>query len=257
MRLSCCAYSFRQDLQQGRLSLEDFIIRCRELDLDGVELTSYYFSSTERAYLNRIKLAAHREGLAISGTAIGTDFADPDQQRRRDCVSNAIQWIGHSVTLGAPTMRVFAGNVRQGCAEEQAFKNVVDCLQECAAMAWEQGVLLALENHGGLTSTALSTISLLDAVASPAVGCNLDFGNFHGDIYGQFAYCAGRAVACHAKVTSEGAQQGERVRVDYSRVRTILEDSGYRGYIAIEYEEEEPAATGVPEFAALLRRELR
>lgn len=256
MRLSCCAYSYRQALQNGSLSLEDFLRICCDLGLDGAELTAYYFPTTERAYLNEIKLAAHRLGLAVSGTAVGSDFAHPDAERRRAHVQMTLDWIAHSVALGAPTLRVFAGAVRDGQTEEQAFENVVACLQECAVGAHDSGVLLALENHGGLTATADGTLRLLRAVGSPAVGLNLDLGNFRGDIYSQFEACAPLAVACHAKATAAGEHEGERIFVDYTRVRGILGAAGYRGFIAIEYEEQEPAETGVPAFLADLRAAL-
>src|ERR1041385_7155898 len=71
MRLSCCAYSYRKALQGGTMTLPDFMKTCREIGFDGVELTAYYFPTTDRASLNQIKLLAHQEGLAISGTAIG------------------------------------------------------------------------------------------------------------------------------------------------------------------------------------------
>ena len=42
---------------------------------------------------------------------------------------------------------------------------------------------------------------------------------------------------------------------DYARVRAILEEAGYRGYLNIEYEEkDEDAATAVPRFASHLAR---
>src|SRR5205823_45139 len=117
--------------------------------------------TTERALLNEIKIQAHKEGLAVSGTAVGSDFAHPDAAKRQEHVAMTKAWIGHSVVLGAPTLRVFAGGVREGQTEAEAFQNVVECLQECVVPAWEQGVMLALENHGGLTGTADGTLRLL------------------------------------------------------------------------------------------------
>jgi sugar phosphate isomerase/epimerase len=253
MRLSCCAYSYRQAFKDGQTTLPDFLRVCREIGCDGAELTSYYFPTTERAFLNELKLRAHREGVLISGTAIRSEFTHPDEGKRRQNVAHAKEWLAHSVALGAPTMRVFAGRVHPGQSEEEAFANVVGCLQECAPEAERQGVLIALENHGGLTATADGTLRILDAVGSPAVGLNLDFGNFSGDIYGQFAACAPRAVATHAKPLSHGPDPGQRVPVDYARARQIMDAAGYRGFLAIEYEEQEPAETAVPRFAAALR----
>ncbi|HZT43766.1 MAG TPA: sugar phosphate isomerase/epimerase family protein [Chthonomonadaceae bacterium] len=251
MRLSCCAYSYRQALQGGQMTLFDFLRVCRDLDMDGVELTAYYFPTTERDYLESVKQEARSLGLAVSGTAVGSDFAQPDAEKRREHVAMTKAWIEHSVTLGAPTLRVFAGGVREGQSEEEAFGNVVACLQECAGPAAERGIKLALENHGGLTATAEGTLRLLQAVDRPAVGLNLDFGNFTGDIYAQFAACAPYAVATHAKKSARSASGP--VPVDYRQVGRIMDAAGYRGFLAIEYEEEEPAETGVPVFASELR----
>jgi hydroxypyruvate isomerase len=114
-------------------------------------------------------------------------------------------------------------------------------------------VLLALENHGGLTATAEGTLALLHAVNQPSLGLNLDFGNFRGDIYRQFAACAPYAVATHAKPAAHHPEPDKRQPVDYPQVRTMLEAAGYRGFLAMEYEEEEPAETGVPRFFQQLR----
>ena len=255
MRLSCCAYSYRKALSEGAMTLADFLRTCREIGCDGAELTAYYFPTTERAFLNEIKLQAHREGIAVSGTAVGSDFALPDPEKRAEYVAMTLRWIDHSVALGAPTLRVFAGGVREGQSEAEAFDNVVACLQTCVARAREQGVLLALENHGGLTATAEGTLRLLRAVDSPALGLNLDFGNFRGeDVYAQFAACAPYAVATHAKPNVHSAETP--TPVDYRRVRTLMEEVGYRGFLAIEYEEAEAPEAGVPRFATELRAAL-
>lgn len=247
MRLSCCAYSYRQPLQSGAMSLDAFLETVRDMGLEGVELTSYYFPNTERAYLNHLKRKTHECGLAVSGTAIGSDFAQMEEEKRRAHVQMTKEWTDHSVVLGAPTLRVFAGPVRAGCTQEQAFTWVVECLQECAAYAAERGVLLALENHGGLTSTADQTLVLLQAVDSEWLGLNLDFGNFSGDAYPQLAECAPYAVATHAKIVYKGESGQEKV--DYARVRTMMDNVGYRGFLAIEYEENEDPITAVPAFA--------
>lgn len=255
MRLSCCAYSYRHAFQAGQLTLPDFVQLCRKAGFDGVELTAYYFASTERAYLNELKQLAHREGILLSGTAIGSDFAHTDSGKRQEQMEMTRDWIERSEILGVPTLRVFAGAVRPEAYPEQTFQEVVSCLQSCAEYAWERGIMLALENHGGLTQTAEGTLRLLHAVDRPALRLNLDFGNFQGDVYTQFEDCAPFAVATHAKpfATLTPGPPPERERLDYGRIRRIMEKAQYRGYLAIEYEETEPAEVAVPQFAAELR----
>lgn len=249
MRLSCCAYSYRQMLQRNELSLPDFLGLCRQTGCEGAELTNYYFPTTERAYLNALKRRAHEEGVLISGTAARSEFTHPDAAKRAADVAHVKEWLGHSVVLGAPTLRVFAGRVHPGQSEDEAFANVVACLQECGVEAEKQGVLVALENHGGVTATAAQTLRLWSAVGSAWVGLNLDFGNFGGDdLYDQFAGCAPHAVATHAKRNDK-----DGAPIDYTRVCALLAAANYQGWLAIEYEEKEPAEEVVPRFATDLR----
>src|ERR1035437_5065892 len=51
----CCAYSYDKDLKQGTMTLEDFIRKAVELRLDGVDMTAYYFKSTDPQYLHGLR----------------------------------------------------------------------------------------------------------------------------------------------------------------------------------------------------------
>jgi sugar phosphate isomerase/epimerase len=255
MRLGCAAYSYRDYLSPGKMSLEQFVDTCADLELDGVELTAYYFPSTERDYLNRLKRHCFRRGQHILGTAVGSNFTQPEEAKRREHVQMTRDWIDHSVILGTPCVRVFAGPLPEGIPEDQAFGWALECLQECVAYGAEAGVALALENHGGITGTAPQVRRFLDAIGSPWFGVNLDFGNFHEDPYAEFAMLAPATITTHAKVTS---RFGSEVReVDYARVKEIMTAAGYRGYLSIEFEEKEDPKIGVPRFVDALKRYFR
>jgi sugar phosphate isomerase/epimerase len=164
-------------------------------------------------------------------------------------------WIDNSVILGAPCIRVFAGPIPKDCTEEQAFNWAVECLREVAAYGEQKGVVVALENHGGITSTAEQVLKLLGAVNSGWMGVNLDFGNFRQDPYAEFEACAPYAVTTHAKTHYSGADGP--IPVDYARVADIMRNAGYKGYITIEYEGKEEARQAVPPFAAQLLAAVR
>jgi sugar phosphate isomerase/epimerase len=232
MKLSCCAYSYRQFLSGDKrtMTLDDFIGTCADIGLDGVELTSYYFPSTDAAYLNHLKRQCFLNGLDVSGTAAGNNFCVAPGEGRDRQIAGVRQWIDHAADLGAPVMRVFAGSAPRGTSEEDARQWVVECLQECAEHAAERGVILALENHGGATTTANGLVAILTKVESEWVGANLDTGNF-------------RSADPYADA-------------DFGRIVGILRGANYRGYLSIEYEAREDPRTGVPKFAERLRAAL-
>src|SRR5208283_3234677 len=51
----CCAYSYNKDLRQGSMTMEDFLLKAVELKVVGVDMTVYYFKSTEPEYLNSLR----------------------------------------------------------------------------------------------------------------------------------------------------------------------------------------------------------
>ncbi len=252
MRLGCAAYSYRDLLKPGLMSLLEFVDACADMGMDGVELTSYYFPSTHTAYLHDLKRHCFLRGMHILGTAVGSNFTQADATKRAENVAMTKAWIDHSVVLGAPCIRVFAGPIPVDTLEEAAHGWALACLQECVSYAAERGVVVALENHGGVTSTAVQVQKFLDVIESPWFGINLDFGNFRVDPYAEFAQLAPRTVTTHVKVTSRFGD--ERGPVDYRRVRQVMETAGYRGYLSIEFEEQEDPTVGVPRLAGLLQQ---
>jgi len=251
MNVGCAAYSFRQYLQSGEMSLEGFIRKGYEMGLDGVELTAYYFPTTEPGYLKRLKREALAYGLDIMGTAIGGSFAQPEEARTQQ-VALAREWVDVSVALGAPCLRVFAGAVPEGHTEEEAISWCIAGLKEAAEYAEEKGVVLALENHGGITATSAQIRRLVGGVGSDWLRVNLDLGNYHTDPYREIAETVEYAVTAHAK-TEERDALGQPFLLDYPRILHILRQQGYKGCLSIEYEAEEDPLLAVPRFARYLK----
>jgi sugar phosphate isomerase/epimerase len=252
MKLSCAGYTFDTYFRQKGLTLDRYIDICADMGLDGVELTQYYFPETSAPYLNALKRQLLQRGLELAGTAIGGSFCLPTPEERRKHIAFTKEWLDISLRLGSPCLRVFAGPAPEGHGEEEAFSWAVAGLKECAQHAAEVGVMIGLENHGGLTSTADGLIRILKAVGSDWVGALLDFGNYSKDPYAEFERTAPLTVMTHTKPTADFA--GNRDWVDYGRVAAIMRKAGYRGFLSIEYEEPgKDAMIEVPRFAAYLR----
>jgi sugar phosphate isomerase/epimerase len=114
-------------------------------------------------------------------------------------------------------------------------------------------VFLALENHGGIVDTAENMLPIVQGVQSPWFGVNLDTGNFTSeDPYRDIAVMAPYAVNVQIKVELNPGGKG-KVPADLSRLVTVIRDSGYQGYIALEYEADEPALVAVPKYLKQLR----
>lgn len=263
-KLSLAAYSFNRwlpkawapgDLDNAKFTLEKFIDYCAEQNLDGCELTAYYFPKTiTTEYLLSLKERAHRQGLSISGTAIGNDFCVADPEKRAQQLEMCRNWVDYSATLGAPAIRIFAGNVPKGDTEEAARERCIAGINESLKYAATKGVYLALENHGGITATSEQLLKIIEGIdPSPWFGVNFDGGNFRtDDPYADLAKIAPFAVNSQVKV--EMSPGGKKEPADLGRVVQILRDAGYRGFITLEYEAAEDPLMTIPGILQELRK---
>lgn len=263
MKLSLAAYSFRdslvrsgtpEQLAAAKMRLEDFITYCAEMGLDGTELTSYYFpQDVTDEYLLKLKEQTFRLGLDISGTAIGNDFCLPEGEKRDETLKLTRDWIDYAAFMGAPVIRIFAGKVPEGESEDVVMDRCVAAINESVAYAATKGVFLGLENHGGIVASADTMLEIIKRVEpSPWFGVNFDGGNFAtDDPYRDLAKIAPYTVNAQIKVSVK--PNGKKERADFKRVIGILKDAGYRGYIVLEYEEDEPPREAIPALLDELR----
>jgi sugar phosphate isomerase/epimerase len=255
IKLSLAAYSFRQflDLKKPTMTLFEFIDFAAELPLDAVELTSYYFAETTAAYLDKLKVYAAKRKLAISGVPVGNNFCLSDDTKRKAEVQKVKDWTERAAKLGAKTVRIFAGNLEKGDTLEQAQKRVVASMEECCVVAEKLGIYLALENHGGITDTPEHLLDLVKPVKSPALGVNVDTGNFKTpDPYADIAKIAPYGVV--SQIKTEVYPGGKREDADLSRVIKIFKDANFHGYVALEYEAAEDPKIAVPRAIKELRK---
>ncbi len=265
MKLSLAAYSMRKylprnwpsprgDNSKAAMSMTDFVDYCAALNLDGCELTSYFFpEKVDDAYLLGLKQQAFRLGLTISGTAIGNDFCYPEGKARDQQLAMTRQWIDFAATMSAPVIRIFAGRAKAGDTEEVAIERCAAGINEALDYAATKGVFLALENHGGITSTPEQLLKIVKAVkSSPWFGVNLDSGNFRTeDPYGDLAKIAPYAI--NAQIKTEISVNGKKQEADLKRIVNILRDADYRGFVVLEYEAGEEPKKAIPRYLDQLR----
>jgi sugar phosphate isomerase/epimerase len=255
LKLSLAAYSYRQylDLKKPTMTLFDFIDIAAWGPLDAVELTSYYFSETTDAYLDKIKARCQQHGLAISGVPVGNNFCLKDDAKRKAEVQKVKDWTARAAHLGATTVRIFAGNLEKGDTLDEAQKRVVDSMNECCEVAEKLGIYLALENHGGITDSAEHLLELVKTVKSKALGVNIDTGNFHtADPYADIAKIAPYGVV--SQIKTEVYPGGKKEDADLAQVVKILREANFHGYVALEYEAAEEPKIAVPRTLKTLRK---
>lgn len=255
MKLSLAAYSFRNalNLKDPSMTLFEFVDLCGSYELDGTELTSYYFADTSDAYLEKLKARCEANKLAVSGVPVGNNFCLVDKQKYREQIDMTKAWIARAGYLGAETVRIFAGNLQKGDTLEEAQKRVIAAIEECCEEAIKHKVVLALENHGGITATPEQLLALVKPIKSPALGVNIDTGNFRTiNPYADVAKIAPYGVCVQLK--TEIFPQGKpKEEADLKKKVQILRDANYHGFVVLEYEASEAPKVAVPRYLKELR----
>jgi len=257
LRLGLAAYSLRQHLQadggaEPKMDLHDFVDFCHGHDVAGAELTSYYFPpDVDAAFLTSLRRHCQLRGVTVTGGAVRNDFCRPDAVKAS--IEHVRTWIDRYALLGAPVIRIFAGDAVPGEPLGVTLDRCAAACHEVCRHAADRGIMLALENHGGVTARAADLLDLVRRIDSPAFGINLDSGNFTAcdDPYAELESIAPWAVNAQIKV--EMAPRGKPEPADLGRVLAILRRAGYSGWAVLEYESAEPPLEAVPGWLDTLR----
>jgi len=241
----CCAYSYSKLLAAGKMTMEDVIRKAVELGIDGVDMTAYWFKSTDPAYLASLRHLAFKHGVSFSGAAIGASTVQAEAGKRAQVLEEIKKWVDVTESLGAPHLRVFAGTLPAGATVEQAIEWTVDTLNKACEYAGKKGITLGMEDHEGITQNADACLEIVSRVDSLFFGINLDITNFiptaKADAYAQIEATVPYATHSHIR---DRFQDGQAV--DLGRVWRIFAHSNYKGFMSAEYEGEEDPSTGVP-----------
>jgi sugar phosphate isomerase/epimerase len=248
-----CAYSFRQDLKAGRMTMEDFIRKGVELRTDGVDMTGYWWQSMDQPYIAGLRHLAFKNGMMFSGAATGASMVQGDAAKRAQALDDIKKWTDATEALGAPHLRIFAGKPPSGVPVAQALDWCVETMKPACEYAGSKGITLGVENHDGVTQHADVCLELMHRVDSPYGGINLDITNFLADSdedqYRQIEACIPYATHTHIRDRFGDSHH----LIDFDRVWQMFAKGGYKGFMSVEYEGEEDAATGVPKLLGRIR----
>ena len=269
VRIAVSTYSYWH-FRDPKYPVERVIEQAAGLGFDGVEILHVQMDGESPAYVNGLKQAAFRRGLALPMLSIHQDFVSPDPKERQSAIDHTRKCLELAARLGIPAVRLNSGRWKTiksfddlmkvkgnepplpGYTLDDAFGWCIESIRACLPDAERHGVVLALENHWGLTTDVEHLLRIHAAVASPWLGVNLDTGNFPGDPYAGIERLAPHATIVQAK-TYYGGGEWYTLDLDYPRIARILRKAGFAGWVSLEMEGKEPPDTAVPKSLTVLR----
>ena len=253
-RTGLVAYSYRQALMAKTVTYADLIRIAVETGIDGIDMTVYWLPGTTDDVLLPLRRLAWANRVEIYGIGTRVQLSQPTEDLREKQLVELRKWVDVAVKLGATHMRVFGGQKPAGATLEQAIGYAAETLKRGAEYAGAHGVILGVEDDGGITEFAKETIEIVTRANSPYAGMNLDIGNFRPPkVYDQISMSIPHAVSTHVKVEMALDDGSNRAPFDWDKVYGMFAAQGFRGYMGLEYEGAGDATAVVPGYLRRLR----
>lgn len=238
IKIGLNAYSFNKALLSGTMTLYEVIDFCAENELDGVDLTGYYFPGYPKVpsdeFIYGLKRAAWMNGVTIGGTGVRNDFTLPNVIARAEQIQLVKDWVDVAAKLGGTMVRVFSGReLPAGHSVDQVLEWMIPAFQECARYGAAKGVLIGLQHHDDFLKSAAETIRVVEMVKSDWFSVILDVGSLRqGDPYAEIEKLL--PYASNWQIKEHVWYGKKKVEIDLARVRGIIDKVGYRGFTPIE-----------------------
>jgi len=237
----------KQVKPQKQMTVQDFLKRAHQLDVDGVSLESCFIPTEEKGFLSelrglldeyrldRVWAWGHPDGLEG-----GKNIKEFDRM---------IENFEHAHAVGAKVMRVVGSSLMfRFEPHEPQIERLSKMFSDAAKHAQKYDIKMAVENHLDFNSDEILTI--LKNVNSPYLGLNFDSGNFVrvlDDPVKAMEKLAKHVYATHIKDLriQEGVPPdewyffsctavGDGGIIDNLKLGQLLEDAGYEGFMAVE-----------------------
>jgi sugar phosphate isomerase/epimerase len=251
--ISLAEWSLHKTLYGNKMTNLDFPgVARNKFGIGVVEYVNQFFKdkAKDTKYLNELLQRCKDHNvknhlIMIDGEG---DLGNTDEAARKKAVENHYKWVEAAKYLGCATIRVNAYG--QGTPEEVS-KSAITSLSELGEFASKENINIIVENHGSYSSDGQWMSNVLKTVDKKNVGMLPDFGNFcikreEGKGYGGKCveeydrYKGVQELMPYAKgvsaKTNNFDEKGNCVETDYDKMMKIVKDSGWTGYVGIEYE---------------------
>ncbi|MDB5222232.1 MAG: Xylose isomerase protein barrel [Chitinophagaceae bacterium] len=270
--ISLAEWSFHKALKAGKMTNLDFpVVAKQQYGISVVEYVNQFFKdkAKDTNYLNELLKRCNNNGVKnhlIMCDGEG-DLGDTDKAKRMQAVENHYKWVDAAKYLGCLTVRVNAFG--KGSAEDVQ-KAAIESISRLGEYAGNQNINVIVENHGGHTSNGQWMVGLMKGINRSNVGVLPDFNNFcirregdqqwagkcieEYDRYKGVTEMMPYAKGVSAKTINFDAN-GNCIETDYYRMLKLIKDSGFHGYLGIEYEGEKISEEeGIRKTKALLQK---
>lgn len=262
MKLGISSYSLYSAMKVGEMSILDVMEWVAEQGGEHIEIVpNLGFTLEDGGLVSEIREKAREVGLDISNYAIGANFITESEEKFQAEIERVKNEVDIANQLGVKLMRhdvawrpIPETSIQQF---ESDLPKLVSACREIADYAAQYGITTSIENHGYYVQASDRVQSLINHVDRPNFKTTLDVGNFmcaDEDSISAVKKNISYSSMVHIKdfylrSTHPGEGWMETISGNYLRgaiighgdinmweVIKIVKNSGYDGYLSVEFE---------------------
>jgi len=255
---SYCYHRFFGEVYPGQrqpkklMTMDDFLDKAKEMEVDGVSLESCFFPSFDDCFLKDLKAKLDEykfERVYAWGHPDGLE-----RGQNAEAFQDMLDSIPRAKAIGADVMRVCGSSLMfRHEPHEPQIKALVAQFKQAMKIADDYGIKIANENH--IDYTADEMLQMIEEVDNPNFGINFDTGNFLrllDDPIAGMEKLAPHTFATHIKdlMPNPNARPTDwfffsgvpvgRGMIDNLKLAEILKKHNYDGFLAVEIDHPHP-----------------
>ncbi len=256
-KLSLAQWSLHRTFNDDGVSPFKFAEISKDMGFEGLEYVNHLYSKQIDSLgfdtvIDSLKTFSEKHSMQNVLIMVDNEgnLASPDEAERDQAVENHKKWIDAAKKLGCHSIRVNTFGTND---PKEWLPAVVDGLKKLSAYATTQNINILCENHGWLSSDAFLLMEAIGMVGMDNCGTLPDFGNWcvkrkDGEKWGECVeefsdkYKGIEMMLKEAKAVSAKSydfdEKGNETTLDYFRIMQMVKDSGYTGFVGVEYEGE-------------------
>ena len=258
--ISLAQWSIHNQIWDGTIDPMDFASVAKDLGYTGLEYVNHLYVGDMVNYpmkdqgLDAVltELKRRSDSIGMKNVLIMVDgegdLSVDDEAVTSQAVDNHKKWVDAAAFLGCHAIRV---NLFGASDPEAWVSNSVRSLKALSTYAADKNISVLVENHGGHSSNAKLLSRVMEGAAMDNCGTLVDFGNFclrrenderwgapcveEYDRYQGIEELMAYAQGVSAKSYAFDAE-GNETTMDFPKILNIVRDSGFSGFIGVEFE---------------------
>lgn len=243
LQVSLAQWSLHRAIRSGLITNLDFPKVAREqFGIEGLEFVNLLWDAPTHRYVRQLQRNISETGTRALVLWVGGErpMGHSERSERKKAVQDHYKWVDIAAELGCHSIQANMESNWEPETEAEIETFVGHCVEsflELAEYAGPRNVNVLTENHSNTASMPEVLVRLMRRANRPNLGLLPDFGNFAPEID---KYESVRALMPFAKALSfkcyDFDSDGKETTIDMDVMMKIVLESGYSGWVGIEYE---------------------